>query len=388
MSGAPQGQSIDDLGRRLRDAYGAAPSRPDPVAAALNRRAGDERLRLSEFFQGHSGIYAQAVLATAVVNVLALAGSLVVMNVYDRVLPNQAIETLTALVIGACLAAIFEFTLRMLRASLIDAASREIDLRLASRIYARVVGARLQGAAGSTGVRINTLREFETLRDFFTSATLTALGDLPFAFLFILIIAIVAGPLVWVPLAMIPVLILIQLALQKPLARLTAESFRDTAQKNAVLVETLVGLETVKAQGAEPWARSLWDRSVAEHVRVGLRTRFLNALAQNSVGLVQTAATMALLVYGTILIGRGDITGGALMAAMTLIGRAVAPIAQGALMIGRIHQIRVAWAALAQLANAPQERPADADFVTPARPPASIAFEGVTFAYGRTRRPP
>ncbi len=103
---------------------------------------------------------------------------------------------------------------------------------------------------------------------------------------------------------------------------------------------------------------------MAEHVRVGLRTRFLNALAQNSVGLVQTAATMALLVYGTILIGRGEITGGALMAAMTLIGRAVAPIAQGALMVGRIHQIRVAWAALAQLANAPQERPADADFVT------------------------
>jgi ATP-binding cassette subfamily C protein LapB len=230
-------------------------------------------------------------------------------------------------------------------------------------------------------VRINTLREFETLRDFFTSATLTALGDLPFALLFILIIAIVAGPLVWVPLAMIPLLILLQLALQKPLARLTAESFRDTAQKNAVLVETLVGLETVKAIGARGWAQSLWDRSLAEHVRVGLRTRFLNALAQNSVGLVQGFATMALLVYGAILIGRGDITGGALMAAMTLIGRAVAPIAQGTMMIGRMHQIRVAWQALSQLANAPQERPAGADFVTPARAPAAITFEDVTFGY-------
>jgi ATP-binding cassette subfamily C protein LapB len=387
MSGAPDAPTISELTRRLEGAYGPVPARPDPVAAALNRAPDDDRLRLADFFKGHAGIYGQAVVATGVINLLALAGSLVVMNVYDRVLPNNAMETLTALVIGACLAALFEFALRMLRAGLIDAASREIDTRLAAKLYARVIGAKLQGGAGSTGVRINTLREFETLRDFFTSATLTALGDVPFAILFILIIAIVAGPLVWVPLAMIPLLIVLQLALQKPLARLTAESFRDTAQKNAVLVETLVGIETVKGIGADSWAQSLWDRSVAEHVRVGLRTRFLNALAQNAVGLAQTVAIMALLVYGAILIARGEITGGALIAAMTLIGRAIAPIAQGTMMVGRIHQIRVAWQALAQLANAPQERPAGADFVTPARAPAAIAFEHVTFGYAADAPP-
>lgn len=377
----PQGLTVRDLGDRLGRAFGPDALRSEPPAAPLPGREDDAPLRLGDFFAGQRGVYAQAVLATVAVNVLALAGSLVVMNVYDRVLPNQALETLTALVIGAGLAALFEFALKTLRAGLIDAASREIDLRLAGKLYARVIGARLTGAGGATGARINALREFETLRDFFTSSTLTALGDLPFALLFILIIAVVAGPLVWIPLALIPGLLAMQLLLQRPLSRLTAASFRDIAQKNSVLVETLVGLEAVKGLGAERWAQGLWDRAVAEHVRVGLRTRFLNALAQNGVALAQTAATLSLLVYGTILIGRGDISAGALMASMTLVGRAVAPIAQGAMMVGRLHQIRVTWQTLAQLANAPQERPAAAEWVTPARPPASISFEDVTFAY-------
>ena len=380
------GPTIRDLNERLGAAF-APHGNQDAVEVALNRKVPDAPLRLGDFLSGHMGIYVQAIVATAAVNVLALAGSLVVMNVYDRVLPNQAIETLTALVIGAALAALFEFTLRMVRGGLIDAASREIDMRLSAKLFARVIGAKLQGQAGSTGVRINTLREFETLRDFFTSATLTALGDLPFAFLFILIIAIIAGPLVAVPLCVIVVLLVIQLALQKPLARLTAESFKDTAQKNAVLVETLVGLESIKGIGADKWAQSLWDRSMHEHVRISLRTRMLNALAQNSVSFVQSIATLALMVYGTIMIGRGDISAGALMASMTLIGRAVAPIAQGAMIVGRLHHIRIAWQALAHLANAPQERPADADFVTPPRPLGEISFEDVSFGYAKDAPP-
>ncbi len=380
------GPTIKDLSDHLAAAFPPA-AQHDAAGAALDRRTPDAPLRLSDFLSGHAGIYVHAILATAAVNVLALAGSLVVMNVYDRVLPNQAIETLTALVIGAALAALFEFALRMARGGLIDAASREIDMRLSAKLFSRVIGARLQGQAGSTGVRINTLREFETLRDFFTSATLTALGDLPFAFLFILIIAIIAGPLAAVPLCVIVLLLAIQLALQKPLARLTAESFKDAAQKNAVLVETLVGLESIKGIGADPWAQTLWDRSMNEHVRISLRTRMLNALAQNSVGLVQSIATLALMVYGTILIGRGDISAGALMASMTLVGRAVAPIAQGAMIVGRLHHIRIAWQALAHLANAAQERPGDADFVRPLKPLGEISFEDVSFGYAKDAAP-
>jgi ATP-binding cassette subfamily C protein LapB len=357
---------------------------PAPRANGLDATSlsdDDAPLSWRDMLSPRRSIYGQAVVATVTINLLALAGSLVIMNVYDRVLPNQAMETLTALVIGACLAAIFEFTLRTTRGALIDAASRDVDIALSAKLFRRVLGARGQGGAGSTGVRLNTLREFETLREFFTAATLTTLGDLPFAALFLLIIAMIAGPLVIAPLALVGCLLIVQLALQAPLTRLTAESFRDTAQKNAVLVETLVGMETIKSLSAQRWAQSLWDRSVTEHVRVGLRTRFLSALSQNSVGLMQTLATMALLVHGVILIGQGAITAGALIAAMMLMGRAVAPIAQGAMLIGRLHHMRVAWSALAQLANAPQERPAGSDLVRPSAKPQSLRFEDVSFAH-------
>ncbi len=371
------GPDIAAIQARLKQAYAVQSEQPSAVKS----------FRMRDFVAGHSGIYSRAILATVAINVLALAGSLVVMNVYDRVLPNQAMETLTALMIGAGLAALFEFTLRMLRGVLIDAASQETDLRMADRLFARVVGARLGSVQSSTGVRINTMREFETLREFFTSSTMTALGDLPFAALFILVIAIVAGPLVAVPLIVIPLVLLASLALHRPLARLTAQSFQDTAQKNAVLVETLVGLDTIKSLNAENWAQGLWNRSMQEHVRVGLRTRLLMALGQNFIQLVQGGATLALLTYGVILVGRGDVTGGALMASMTLMGRILSPIAQGAMIIGRLHHIKVAWTALRQMADAPQERPEGAEFVQPSSALTSFMLERVQFSYAMDAPP-
>ncbi len=378
----PTDAPLPELKARLAAAY--APG-PDPAGAMACAPA--PALKIGDMIAGHAGLHVRAVLATCAINLLALAGSLVVLNVYDRVLPNQAMETLTALAIGAGLAALFEFALRMLRGVLIDAASRDTDMRLASLLFGRVLGARLSAAQGATGVRINTLREFETVREFSTSATLTALGDLPFALLFVGVIWLVAGPLVAVPLIAIPLVFGLMLAINRPLARLTAESFRDTAQKNAVLVETLVGLETIKAMNAEAWAQRLWDRAVAEHVRVGLRTRLLMALGQNGVQMAQGLATLALLVYGVVLVGQGAITGGALMASMTLIARAMAPVGQGAMILGRLHQIKVAWAALKALAEAPQERPAEADFVAPSGPITRFACERVTFAYAKEAPP-
>lgn len=401
MSLSQPGGTISDLQSRLGDAFAAGGGLPDasdpsPTAtlakssAPASPQAPEPALPVLTwrlFLSGGAGLYGRAVLATAAINVLALAGSLVVMNVYDRVLPNQAMETLTALAMGAVLAAVFEFSLRMLRGVMIDAASHASDVKLAHLLFARVVGAKLSLSRHATGVRLNTMREFETLRDFFTSATLTVLGDLPFTLLFIVVIGLVAGPLVLVPLVAMPLLVIGSLLLHRPLARLTAASFRDTAQKNAILVETLVGLETVKTLGAEPWATRLWDTSVREHVRVGLRMRLLSGLAQNFVGLVQGSATVALLVYGVILVGRGEISAGALMATMTLMARLLAPVAQGAMILSRLHQVKIVWAALRQLTEAPQERPDGADFVRPEGGFNALRFEDVSFAYAPDAQP-
>jgi ATP-binding cassette, subfamily C, bacterial LapB len=386
----PSSGTIGELKSRLGEAFGGAgqeAARPASTGDAVSPHAPSDPLHWRQFLGGSAPLYSQAVLATITINILALTGSLVVMNVYDRVLPNQAMETLTALAIGAVLAAMFEFALKLLRGVLIDAASHSSDIKLANLLFGRVVGAKLSLARNATGVRVNTLREFETLRDFFTSATLTVLGDLPFALLFIIVIGLVAGPLVLVPLVAMPLLVLGSLLLHRPLARLTAESFRDTAQKNAVLVETLVGLDTIKALGAEPWATSQWDKAVREHCRVGLRTRLLSALAHNLVAFVQGAATVALLVYGVILVGRGDVTAGALMAAMTLMGRVLAPVAQGAMILSRLHQVKIAWTALKQLADAPQERPDGAGFVQPAQGFGAYRFENVSFQYAPDSAP-
>jgi ATP-binding cassette, subfamily C, bacterial LapB len=380
---APDG-SISDLRARLGDAFGAQDGHASPVLTRSHSLAAPlapEVLSWRLFLSGGAALYGHAVLATVIINILALTGSLVVMNVYDRVLPNQAMETLTALAIGAVLAALFEFALRMLRGVMVDAASHATDVRLANLLFGRVVGARLSLSRHATGVRVNTMREFETLREFFTSATLTVLGDLPFALLFVVVIGLVAGPLVLVPLIAMPLLLAGTLLLHRPLARLTAESFKDTSQKNAVLVETLVGLETIKTLGAEAWAGALWDKSVREHVRVGLRMRLLSALGQNLVALVQGVATVALLVYGVVLVGRGEVTAGALMAAMTLMARVLSPVAQGAMILSRLHQVKIAWTALKQLADAPQERPEGTAFVQPEGGFSAIRFEDVSFAY-------
>ncbi|MEM1370717.1 MAG: ABC transporter transmembrane domain-containing protein, partial [Pseudomonadota bacterium] len=301
-------------------------------------------------------IYAQAILATLVINTLALAMPLFTMNVYDRVLPNAAEATLWALGFGVLLAIVLDFILRTLRAYFVDAASRSADVRLSNLIYARLLGAQTPKAIQSTGVRANTMREFETLREFFNSATLTAFGDLPFLLLFVAVIYYVAGPLAWLVLAAIPVVLFVAWLTQRALQRLIAVSFQQTAQKNAVVTETLAGLETIKVAGGESWAARKWEASVAEHVRTGLKIRQVTNLGQHTIQMIQTAVQVLIVFAGFYLIQAGEMTMGALIAATILSGRALAPLAQAATLLVRANQARIAYATLNEFVTAPQER--------------------------------
>ena len=307
-------------------------------------------------FRESRHIYAEAIAATIAINVLALAMPLFSMNVYDRVLPNAAEATLWALAIGVMIAILFDLLIRTLRAHFVDAASRRADVRLAMMIHARLVGARLSLVPSSTGVRANTVREFETLREFFSSATLAAFGDLPFLLLFIGVIWIVAGPLAFVVAAAIPVILLVGFLTQRALHALVLASFQETAQKNAVVVETLVGLEAIKAAGAESWAARNWEKSVAEHVRTGLKIRRVTNLGQHLVHASQTLVQVVVVIAGFYLVAAGQITMGALIAATILSGRALAPLAQAAMLLARFNQARIAYATLTDIVSAPQER--------------------------------
>jgi len=338
-------------------------------------------------FRGSRRVYGEAILATLAVNVLALALPLFTMNVYDRVLPNSAEATLWALAGGAILATLFDFAIKTLRASFVDTASRRADVLLSNFVYGRLLGARLPERQVQAGVHANTLREFETLREFFNSVTLTTFGDLPFLVLFLLAIAIVAGPLVFVPLAAIPVVTAIALLTQRALARAMQASFKQTAQKNAVVVEALVGLETIKASAAESWAASRWEQAVAEHVRTGLGIRHLSNLGIHLIHAAQTIIQVLMIIAGFYLVAAGQITSGALIAATMLAGRALAPLGAVAMIISRLHQTRLAYNSLADIVRAPQERPEGARFLNKPELLGAIALENVSYSYDKLAQP-
>ncbi len=338
-------------------------------------------------FKASRGIYREAILATIAINVLALAMPLFTMNIYDRVLPNAAAETLWALSIGVMLATIFDLVIKVLRAQTLDLAGQRADVTLATFIFGRVLGARLSNGPASTGVKANTLREFDTLREFFNSVALTAFGDLPFLVLFLVMIAVVAGALVLVPLAAIPLILVVAWATQKRIAKLTESQFRETAIKNAVAVEALAGMETIKASGAESWFASKWERAVASGIRTGNAIRHQSTIGLNILFALQTVVQIVMIIVGFYMVAAGSMTTGALIAATMLAGRAMQPLGQAAALIARFNQARMAYQMLDQFVQAPQERLDTTPMLAPEHIRGAIEFDKVTFAYDKDTPP-
>ena len=194
-------------------------------------------------------IYGESIFASFMVNLFALASPLFVMNVYDRVVPNNAMATLWVLAIGALLVAGFDFLLRTLRSYFIDIAGKRADLALSSSIFEKLLGTRMEAQDNSSGAVANHMREFEGLRDFFTSASLTTLIDLPFLVIFLIVIWMIGGPIVIIPLLAVPIVLTAALLIQIPLHKAVSETFKESNQKHAILVEALSGNETIKSEG-------------------------------------------------------------------------------------------------------------------------------------------
>lgn len=325
--------------------------------------------------------YAQVAVAALATNVLGLVSSIFIMVVYDRILPNEAIESLMALAAGVALALVFDLAIRSLRALFIDSAGRRADRAIGRRIFDQVLELRMAARRGSSGDLVATLREFESLRDFFTSASLVAVVDLPFVFLFIWVIWLVAGPLAAVPLVVVPVVLIVGAILQPMLAGLVERSFRDGQMKQAVLVETVTGLETIKVTGAARAMRARWDAALVRGSDLALKTRALGQAAVNLTTFLQQAAQVALVVWGVFLIRDGAISMGALIAGVILTGRCLGPLAQIAQTLSRMHQARASYRALDRLMSAETERPAARSFLARPHIAGALAFEEVRFAY-------
>jgi ATP-binding cassette subfamily C protein LapB len=326
-------------------------------------------------------IYGEVLIASLLINLFALVTPFFTMNVYDRVVPNLAVETLWVLTIGVSIVYGFDLLLRTLRAYFIDIAGKRVDVILSVNLFSKVLGIRMADRPASVGAFANNVQEFESLREFVTSATITALVDLPFALLFIMSMAWIGGPIAWVPLVAFPLIVGFGLALQGPLSRVMQESFRHAAQRQATLVETLAGLETIKSQRAEGPTQRRWEQAVGQLAKLGLRTRLLSNTVINFATFVQQLSYVAVVVCGVHLIAAEQLTVGGLIACTLLVGRVLAPLSQIAGLLTRYHHARTALASIDKIMRLPDERAAELEFVSRPRLQGAIEFRDVTFSY-------
>ena len=337
------------------------------------------------------GYYYQVILATFIINFLALVSSLYVMNVYDRVIPNQAYETLWVLSIGVMLAILFEFLAKMIRGHLTDIAGKKADLIISSAIFRRMMALRLADRPASAGSYANNLREFESVREFMTSASLLVLVDLPFLLLFITVIFIVGGKLAIVPAIIIPIVIIVGFIVQRPLSRYINESMKESSQRQGLAVEALEGIETLKTNNATGWAQQRWDAYTAKTSASSIKVKDTANFMINFSVAMQQLNTVFLVLFGTYLIHNENtaerITMGALIAAVILSGRALSPLAQVAGLATRFQQAKLALEGLNNIIERPIERVPERKYISPSDIQGNITFENTCFQYQEDGKP-
>ncbi|MEO5362464.1 MAG: type I secretion system permease/ATPase [Magnetococcus sp. DMHC-8] len=328
-----------------------------------------------------AGLYGEAILASLVLNVFTITSSLFAMNVYDRVVPNNAIETLWVLAIGTSIVYGFDFVIRTLRSYFLDIAGKKADIIMASALFHQINNVRLAAQPASSGAMARNLLEFESLRDFFTSATLSTFIDLPFIFLFLWIIYFLAGQVVLAPLVAVPLILGASLLAQRPLAGIMRKTAKESSQKHAILVETLNGMETLKTLGAEGNAQGKWEQVIGLSAQTSLYSRLISNLMMNFSNFVQQMAYVGIIVYGVYQIQDGKLTMGALIASSMLTSRALAPLSQVAGLLVRFQQSVISLRTLNGVMALPVERPATTRFIHCPKLTGDIVFDQVTFSY-------
>lgn len=325
-------------------------------------------------------VYTKVIVASVMINLFALAASIFSMTVYDRVIPNNAMASLIGLSIGMAIVLLFDFVLKILRSYFIDIAGADIDQDVGDSVFARLLSIRLDQKRGSTGGLASLMRELETLRDFFASATLTVLVDVPFIILTLIVIGLIGGWLVLVPLLLIPIVIASGLVTQPTLDRLSAQMLGQTMHKQAVLVEAIGGLEMVKAAGAGEMLKRRWHDAVAGQARSSLSQRLVANISMTVAGSAQQIAYAGVVIAGATMIGANLLTTGGLLACSILAGRAVAPLTQIANLLSRLISVRTAYRQLDALMNLPHENDA-ATALVPKAINGRIEFRNVSFVY-------
>jgi len=354
---------------------------------------GDKSSRELDGREGHwfwstlwksKSIYRDVLLASFLINLFVLANPLFVMNVYDRVVPNAAIDTLWVLAAGVGIVYLFDFGLKMLRSYFLEVAAKKSDVIISSMLFRKVIGLRYDSMPSSVGAFSSNLREFDSIRNFFSAGTIALLIDIPFMLLFILCVSIIGGPLVIIPAIAVPLILIYSLIIRPALRRSVEKTFASTAQKNGALVEALTAMETVKTQRAATPLLTKWEESVGFIARWSLSARMLSTSVGTFSASVQQLASVALIILGVYLIMDQQLSMGALIASNILVGRAIAPMAQIASLIIQYEQSAKALSTLNEIMKMPDEREAGKHYVHRDILKGAVEFNDVSFAYPNT----
>jgi ATP-binding cassette subfamily C protein LapB len=326
-------------------------------------------------------IYRDVIIASFLINVFALATPFFIINIYNRIIPNAAFETLWILSCGIAIIYLFEMILRGLRGYFIDSAGKKANLILSSILLEKIFGLRMEALPKSVGSFTKQLQQFESIRDFITSFSITALVDLPFALLALLAIWYLGGNLVWINVLCILLILAYAFMIQIPLKKSVGKSFHADAQKNAILVEGLAGIETIKILGAESKIQRAWEESVSYIANWSARTRFLSSSVSHVSHFLQSLTIVAVIIASVYIISRGEMTSGGLIACVMLSRRAISPMTQVVSLMTRFHQARNALATLNKLMELPSERPAEKVFLHRVNFKGALTLENLSFAY-------
>ena len=328
--------------------------------------------------------YRSAMLAALLSNVLMLVSGLVTSVVYDKVIPHQAFVTLWALAAGAALAISFDLVSRQLRSHLIDTAGKKADLIIGSLLFRQTLGVRMEHRPESAGSYAHHMAQVEIVRDFFAGATLSALSDLPFIAMYVAMTFVIGGPLGWVLVAAIPILVGIALGIQSSLRRMMSANLTHQADLQGVIVEAVEGLEDLKAVGAQGRFLHRFEDATSHAAETGLKARNMSGWTSNISAVSQQLVTLAMLVWGVYLIHDNVITGGALIGAVMYAGRAVAPVSSVVGLATRYQGARAAMQSLDKMMSLPTEREHGKAYVTGHRVTGAIALHELSFAYPQT----
>ncbi len=332
-------------------------------------------------------IYRDILLASFAINLFVLAVPMFSMNVYDRVVPNFATDTLWVLGSAVILIICFDGLLKFLRVNFIELATKKSDILISSLLFEKVMDLRMEARPANVGGFATNIKEFDSIKNFMSSSVILFVIDLPFALLFLGMIFYVGGPLVVVPIVCMLLLLAYVLIIRKPLFASIAASFEGGVQKNALLIESIAGLKNIKLFNAGGRFRDRWEHLVSLLAGYGIKSRFLSSSITTVMGMLIQLDSVFIVIYGVYLIHDGQLSMGGLIAVMILSSRTISPVGQVAGLLSSYDQTRVAYTSLKHIMELPAELEGQRNFLRPQRLKGEIRFKDVTFAYPNTEQP-